>query len=159
MHTFCDTDGRTWAVEINVDAIRRVRGALGIDLLTVLDNGGELLARLHDDPVTLVDVLYVVCRPEADRRGVTDEEFGRSMSGDALLQGSEALMQGLVDFFPDARKRATLTKLLAKMRTMADRIIDHAEAVIDAIDPDSAVRSVIDSSGSSPASPGSTPDH
>ena len=30
-------------------------------------------------PFFLVDVLFAVCKPEADAKGITDEEFGRAM--------------------------------------------------------------------------------
>ena len=82
MQTFRDNAGRTWTVAIDVAAIKRVRSLIGYDLLAVLDGTGT--QALVSDPVLLVDVLYALCRPEADRLAVTDEDFGRSMAGDAI---------------------------------------------------------------------------
>jgi len=76
--------GRAWNVEINVDAIKRVRGTCGVDLLDASDKQKSLLTDLATDPVLLVDVIYVVCKPQADDRGVSDEDFGRAMAGDAI---------------------------------------------------------------------------
>ena len=45
----------------------------GLDLLQVLD--GSLIDKLIRDPVLLCDVVYAVCKPEADTQ-VTDEQFG-----------------------------------------------------------------------------------
>ena len=94
MPTFTDTAGRTWTVTVNVSGIKRVRDLLAVDLLDVAN--GDLLSRLADDPVLLVDVLYALLKPEADARGVTDEDFGRGLAGGVLDEASSALMKGLL---------------------------------------------------------------
>ena len=156
MKTFTDNAGRTWTVTVNVDAVKRVRTLLDINLLDVLDDGCKLLAELHDDPVLLVDVLYCLCKPEADAQHVTDEEFGRGMSGDALLQAATALFEGLSDFFPNARQRAAMKNLLEKTETVVERLLDHAETTIAELDPESVAQTAIASFGNSSAS---TPDN
>ena len=98
MKPFTDNANRTWTVTINVDAIKRVRSLLEIDLLKVLDDGCKLLADLHDDPVLLVDVLYCLCKTQADSQNLTDEDFGRAMFGDAILHAHKALIEELADF-------------------------------------------------------------
>ncbi len=158
MKTFTDNAGRTWTVTINVDAIKRVRTLVQVNLLDVLDDGCKLLAELHDDPVLLVDVLYCVCKPESDAQNVTDEEFGRAMSGDAILQASTALLEELSDFFPNARQRAAMKELLKKTETVVDRLLDHAETTIAELDPESVAQTAIASFGNSPESSASTPD-
>lgn len=158
MKTFTDNAGRTWTVTINVDAIKRVRTLVQVNLLDVLDDGCKLLAELHDDPVLLVDVLYCICKPEADAQNVTDEEFGRAMSGDAILQASTALLEELSDFFPNARQRAAMKDLLKKTETVVDRLLDHAETTIAELDPESVAQTAIASFGNSPESSASTPD-
>ena len=60
MKTFKDNAGRTWTVAINVDAVKRVRAMLEIDLLEAVE--GKLIQRLRDDPILLCDVLYVICK-------------------------------------------------------------------------------------------------
>lgn len=157
MPAFTDTTGRTWAVDIHVQSLKRVRSLLGVDLLTVLDDGCQLLARLHDDPILLVDVLYAVCQPQAQAAGVCDEEFGRSMSGDALLQGTTALLESLSDFFPNARQRAVLKELLQKTQRVVDQLLTHAETTVQTLDPASAAASAIASFTNSPGSSVSTP--
>ena len=158
MKTFTDNAGRTWTVTINVDAIKRVRTLVQVNLLDVLDDGCKLLAELHDDPVLLVDVLYCVCKPEADTQNVSDEEFGRAMSGDAILQASTALLEELSDFFPNARQRAAMKELLKKTETVVERLLDHAETTIAELDPESVAQTAIASFGNSPESSASTPD-
>jgi len=158
MKTFTDNAGRTWTVTVNVDAVKRVRTLLDINLLNVLDDGCKLLAELHDDPVLLVDVLYCLCKPEADAQHVTDEEFGRAMSGDALLNAATALFEGLSDFFPNARQRAAMKDLLEKTESVVERLLDHAETTIADLDPESVAETAIAFFGNSPESSASTPD-
>jgi hypothetical protein len=160
MPAFTDTQNRTWAVEVHVASVKRVRTLLGVDLLQIVEDRCELLARLADDPVLLVDVLYVLCKPEADPRNISDEDFGRAMSGDALEAGFNALLEGLEGFFQDARRRQAVTSVIAKTRRLAEKILDHTQHQIDQIDVDDAFARLTTSGNSStttPASSASTP--
>jgi len=126
MRQFVDNAERSWTVEINVDAIRRVRGLTGVNLIEAID--GELATRLMRDPVLLCDVLYAVCKPAADKGGITDEDFGRSMRGDVIEHATKALLEELVDFSPNPRDRANLGKVIETMARVQDRARDLVEA-------------------------------
>ena len=121
MKSFTDNMGRTWTLIVNVAAIKRVRALCGVDLNAIVEVGrdntptAELLERLSTDPVLLVDVLYAVCKPECDRKNISDEDFGAAMAGDAIEQATSALLDEVVDFFPTA-KRTALQKILNATR-------------------------------------------
>lgn len=157
MKSFKDTQDREWVIEINVAAIKRVRGLLSIDLYKAADDGLQGLADIVGDPVQLVDVLFVLCRDQATERGVSDEDFGRAMGGDVLLNASEAFVEELVDFFPEPRARAALRKVIDTGRHLRDRLIDRAEAQINAIDLDSEAETLVASLTGSRESSASTP--
>ena len=157
MHSFRDNAGRTWTVAINVAAVKRVRGLVGVDLYKLIDDGFKPLAALVSDPVQLADVLYCLCKDEADAKQVSDEDFGRALAGDAILLAADAFVEELIDFFPGARARASLTKVLAAGRKVRDKILDHAETVIATLDPAAEASKLIASFGKSPASSASTP--
>ena len=123
MHTFADTQGRTWTVTINVDVIRRVRSLLNINLLEAVE--GRLLERLITDPVLLCDILFVVIQPEAVTKDISDEDFGRSLGGDVLDLATTALLEELVDFFPSA-KRTVFRKALIKLKQLETLAIETA---------------------------------
>jgi hypothetical protein len=142
-----------------VAAVKRVRGLVGIDLYSLIDDGFKPLSELVADPVRLADVLYCLCKDEADARNISDEDFGRALYGDVITLAADAFVEELVDFFPDARARTSLKKVLAAGRKMRDRLLDHAETMIAGIDPDAEARKLIASFGSSPGSSGSTPSH
>lgn len=159
MRFFVDNAGRTWTVTVNVDAIKRVRGLLNVDLLEIIE--GALIDKLIRDPVLLCDVVYAVCKPEADARDVTDEEFGRAMAGDAIEHATTALLEELVAFCPSPRDRANLGRILAATWRMMDRARDLIEQRLDSgiLEKlgEQALARAMSSSGDAPASAESTP--
>ena len=158
MKPFTDSAGRTWEVTVNVGAVRRVRDILGVDLMDVA--GGDLLDRLADDPVLLVDVLYVLVKPQADAKGISDEDFGRGMVGGALDEAASALMKELLDFFPSAQRARALGKMARKIEAQ-QAAVTEAVAALAAIPPSAVAASAAKadgaSSGNSPASLEPTP--
>jgi len=163
MRTFKDNAGRTWTVSITVDAIKRVRGLLDVDLLEVV--GGKLIDRLITDPVLLCDIVYAVCKPEADAQGVSDEDFGRAMAGDAIEHATTALLEELVSFSPSPRDRANLQRVLETTRRVMDKARDLVEQRIESGELDRIAEEALmqtvpnagDSSGDSQASSESIP--
>ncbi len=110
MPSYKDTNGREWLVTLNVAQVKRVRERLGVNLADLQE--GNLLVRLSD-PVTLVDVLFVLVQPQADENSVTDEQFAAALGGDTLSSASTALLEALCDFFPQPT-RLMLRKVLAQ---------------------------------------------
>jgi len=163
MKTFTDNAGRTWTIAVNVDVVKRVRGLLEVDLLEVVE--GKLIERLIRDPVLLCDVIYVVCKPEADANGISDTDFGKAMAGDAIEQATKVLLEELVSFSPSPRDRANLGRVLATTWRAMDRARDVIEAKLDKIALEKLVGQLLadagGSSGNAPASsasiPGSSP--
>ena len=128
MHQFVDNAGHTWGITVNVDAIKRVRQALDVNLLDAVE--GKLIERLVSDPILLCDVIYVLCQLEAESRGISDEEFGRAMAGDAIDAATSSLLEELVAFFPKAR-RQLLAKALSKLKLLEARAIALIEQKLD----------------------------
>jgi len=156
MANFRDAENRVWQVTVTVATLRRVRELASVDLAGLLD--GELLDRLSSDPVLLADVLYAVCKPEADSRSVTAESFGEALAGDALDDATQALLEGLAGFFPKKR-RAAAEKLIGAFRRVETKLLDAAMAKLDDPEIDARIERMISgaSSTSSPDSSGSTP--
>lgn len=165
MKTFSDNQGRTWTVTINVECIKRVKTLLGVNLLDAIE--GELVERLVTDPVLLCDCVYAVCKPEAEARGITDEDFGRAMAGDAIEHACTALLEELVDFFPEPKRRV-LAKAIERLRQLEAKAIQLASARLDDPQWEAKIAEAMaeielpretpgDSSGSWPESSASTP--
>jgi hypothetical protein len=158
MKTFCDNAGHTWTVQVNVDAIKRVRDLAQVNLLEVVE--GKLLERLISDPVLLCDVIYSLCKPEADAKNVSDVDFGKAMGGDAIDSATTALLEELVDFFPQAKRRV-LAKALAKLRKLETAALAAVETRLDSPELERQMAQRLaqleNSSGSAPESSDSTP--
>ncbi|MGD9688373.1 MAG: hypothetical protein AB7K52_04600 [Phycisphaerales bacterium] len=129
MRSFKDNQGRQWSVEINVSAIKRVRGLTGEDLMQVIE--GTLIEKLIRDPVLLCDVVYAICKPEADSLSISDEDFGKAMAGDAIEAATTAVLEELVGFCPSPRDRANLGRVLQATRKVMDRARDLVEKKLD----------------------------
>jgi len=159
MPTFEDTEKRTWSIVVTVATIKRVKELAKVNLLDILD--GDLIERLVRDPVLLCDAIFAICKPKADERKVSDEDFGRAMAGDAIDKASAALLEALTDFFPTARERANLKRALDVTEKAIGKAHERIKERLDNIDLDNVIDSALKtanaSSGSAPESSESTP--
>lgn len=127
MKTFRDALGREWEIELNIGTARRIRArvkeneALDVDFL---DCAG-VLTRLTD-VFFAADLLYEVCRDEAQSRGVDAAAFGAALKGPFLFDAITALTAEYLDFFPDPTT-------VEKMRAVVDKIRAANEKLCDAI--------------------------
>ncbi|MFI4876627.1 MAG: hypothetical protein ACIALR_14855 [Blastopirellula sp. JB062] len=113
-----DEKGRQFLVRVNGATVRELRQRLGVDLMQLLEgNDNAPLLELIGNPVNLIDALYIFCREDADAQNLTDEDFGRGLAGEAIDRAGDALLAGIVDFFP-RRRRPILQAILAKIREM-----------------------------------------
>ncbi|MCL4193728.1 MAG: hypothetical protein KJZ87_18465 [Thermoguttaceae bacterium] len=158
MKTFQDNAGRTWTVAINVDAVKRVRDLLKEDLLDV----EHVLQRLMVDPILLCDVIYCVCKPQADAENISDVQFAQAMAGDAIAHAKTALVEELVNFSPDPRDRENLGLAVAKFNMMAGRAQELIKARLDSPKLSQEIEAALSAVGVSftnlPESSESTPD-
>lgn len=125
MPSFKDANNREWTIRLDAPTVLRVRaatcdqpnckhlqgsGCTGVDLA---DLSGDTQLRLHRDVVLLVNTIYLLCEPEAKKLGVTDEQFGAALVGDAILNATMAMDEAIAFFFP-ASKREILRAVTAK---------------------------------------------
>ena len=153
MRQFKDNADRTWTVDINVATLKRVRGLTGVDLMQVIE--GTLIEKFIRDPVLLCDVVYAVCKPEADAAKVSDEEFGKAMAGDAIEAATGAVLDELISFCPSPRDRANLGRVLQATRKVMDRARDLVEKKLDSGELDRLADRLL-SEGSGGATAGSS---
>jgi len=150
MHSFKDAEGRAWDVEVTPYTLGNVRDLLGIDVARMA-TARELFGMIADDPITLVNVLYVLCRDQAEERDISDRDFGRLLLGDVIDRATEAFVQGVVDFFP-SRQRRLLRAALAKLEKARETALAKSEVEIEKLNPDPS-SSATSSEGSSESTP------
>jgi len=157
---FRDSKGRSWAIDINVTAVKRVRSLAGVDLLDLAD--GSLVETLIADPVKLADILYALCKPQADQAGVSDEQFGEGLAGDAIAGATDAMLESLAGFFQNPVQRANLTEVFRRTRVVVQAAHQAVQKRIEGGAIERAAEAALGISGAtstdSPASPASTPD-
>ena len=103
MHCFVDSQGRSWTIRVDVNSIRRVREATGVDFGKVLIDK-TIMSDLSQDACKLVDVIYILVRPQCESQNVDAESFGAAMVGDPIDAACEALLDAIMDFFPSSRR-------------------------------------------------------
>jgi hypothetical protein len=149
MQTFKDNAGRTWTPSINVTSVKQVRQLLKVDLLDIVD--GKLIEELISDPVKLTDVIYVLCKEEADKRKISDEDFGRAMGGDAIDRATAALLEELANFSRNPERRKLMQKAIEKYNRVESAMMEKANERLDQINEEELMESLLkDSSGNSP---------
>lgn len=109
MKKFLDNENREWSLSVTVGDAKRIKAKYGLDLLD-----HKAVAEIASDPISLVNALWAVCESQAAMRGVTEEDFGRGLAGDAIDYATDALLGAIVDFFP-RRQREALKALLARI--------------------------------------------
>ena len=130
MHTFTDTEKRTWELKLTIGGVKRVRGLLKINLLNPLggarpgDSKGRprrppLITRLQLDMALLIDTVFALVKPAADELGVTDEQFGEALGGDAAYDAYQAFMAEWRDFFQRLRRETEAKAIAAQIELVA----------------------------------------
>lgn len=122
---YTDLNGHEWHIRITVADLERVKAECdGIDLLDLVDPESEATARLAN-VYNLAAVLWTLLRPEAERRGISPEEYASGLAGDALNAAKDAMLEALAGFFPDPQRRRMLRQVWRLMRE-ADATLTQA---------------------------------
>lgn len=142
MRTFNDSTGRTWTLTLTLDAAKRVKSLCNVNLLELDAGDPPLLTKLGTDVILLCDVIFALVKPQADTLGVSDEQFGAALGGDAILAAHTAFYEELVDFF---RKlgRSDLAKALEAQRRMIDLTVQRIETRIAGLSIEAAVETIL----------------
>ena len=129
MKIWHDTTGRTWATNINVGTIKRVKQITGKNLLDLA--GGELAKEVMGDPCLLCDIIYALHQPEAEKQGISDIQFGEALAGDSIEEATDALMSELVDFFPNSQRRELLATAIKQAKEQEAKAIEQARSELE----------------------------
>jgi len=149
MHSFKDNQDRQWELNLTIGSVRRVKGLLDINLLEPEAGEPPLLTRLGTDEMLLVDVIFCLCKPQADENNISDEQFGEGLGGEAILAAQQAFYDELVDFFRKRGRtdRATAVMKQAKVIRMA---VEKVTTIVESLDLESEMdKALKEASGNS----------
>lgn len=124
MKTFKDNKNRTWELEVNMFTVKKVIDLLGVNIVDLKND--EVLARIKDDVIFVVDVLYVLCMEQVEKRNLTEEDFAKGLLGDSLENAVEAFIKAWTDFFPEATR-----KRLMNSQKLAGNVMDKVWGEVD----------------------------
>lgn len=128
MQHFTDTSGHKWGLDVTFSAIKRIKMLTDVDLV---GDRNALMETMSDD-IQMVDVVYSICKPEADQLGITDVDFGERLDGETAQKAREAFADAMVDFtHPD--RREALSAGIDALMTAERKLIEAATA--NATDP------------------------
>lgn len=125
MASFKDINGREWLIKLDAPTIKDVREALHFDLLD-----DKAFSRLATDAVLLVDVLWIICRSQAQAANIHDRQFGEALVGDPIEAAAKALTEARIAFSP-ASERSLLRSLAEKETAVRSKAIALAMAKIN----------------------------
>lgn len=138
---FKDTKDRRWKIEMTISAIKRVKGAIDVDLLKMDQGDPPLLTVLGTDVEVLCDIIFCLVMPQADDLGVSDVQFGEAMGGETMLQAQVAFYEELADFFRGLGRTDT-ARALTIQQEMICQAVKRAEAALNQFDPEKVLDDV-----------------
>lgn len=106
---FKDSLGRSWTVSVDFAAAKRVRGAVKVtneegeeQAFDLIDAGniGLTMSALRSKYLAVGETLYQIIKPQADSKGITEEQFLEGCVGDALDDAAKVIEDELILFFP-----------------------------------------------------------
>lgn len=106
--TFTDAAGDSWRVIVTIGKIKSVRQLVNdetgksVDLFEYVND--NLAYRLYIDPVLLADVLWVLCKDEAEGRKIDKSAFLDRLNGETLEVAELAFEEAFIDFFPKSQR-------------------------------------------------------
>ena len=138
MAKFTDKTGQEWSVAITAAELRRVKQLLGIKLDQAVHD--DTPANIEGDAALAVDVVYLLCKPQADERKIGDEDFGRLLDEDAFVKAKDALWEALAEFYPTgAPEREVIGSRVRLYRQIIAEGLERAVKVLRDLDPTAVV--------------------
>lgn len=138
MKTFTDTKGRCWRIDMTISAVKRVKGALEVDLLRMDQGDPPLLTVLGTDVEVLCDIIFCLVMPQAEELGVSDVQFGEAMGGETMFQAQVAFYEELADFFRGLG-RVDTARALQMQQEMMSQAVKRVEAALSQFDAEKAL--------------------
>ncbi len=131
MAMFKDTSGRVWAVELTI----------GIARNTFDISKPETLTQLIDDPYQRFDLLWLLCKDQAEKYSIDVTSFDRLMLDErTCFEANNALIETIEDFFRRIGKES-LALLISKTREAATMIDSTVKEKVSGMD--SAIAKVV----------------
>ena len=138
MKKFKDSKNKEWEIALTIGSARRTLDLTGINLLEPESGDPPVLTRLGTDEILLCNVIYSLCKSQADESDISDEAFGLRLGGEAILAAQEAFYAELIDFFR-SRGRADRAVAVEKQMKLILLAVKKVSTVIERLDIEAEV--------------------
>lgn len=104
MTIYQDKTGKTWALNIDTNALKRVRRNVkdrngnSVDLLYI--GNGETIKNILSDPILLTDILWAILEPQAKTEQISWNAFQAAHAGNVFVEARRALAEAVGEYFP-----------------------------------------------------------
>lgn len=116
---FKDTAGREWRCICNVHTMSRVRKETGLDLTKTINKDSNVIETIAGDVSVFFEVMLALLHDQMVEQNVSPEEFGAAINDeDVVGEALQALVEGILDFFP-ADRRGPLKMAFRKVWKLA----------------------------------------
>lgn len=122
------TPKHEYVVRLDLAAADRVLTHTQIDLLKIDESGAGVFG-LYENPRVAAVVLWQVVEPEARTHGCSQVDFLDSLDGEIIERGVDALVQALIDFFPQS-KRPALEALRSQVQALQKMASARVEQIL-----------------------------
>lgn len=138
MQTFKDNKENVWTIELNYDAMRRVQADTRLDLTSPFPSqatGESVVWILNSSIIRLLDVLWSICRPKAEERGIKRPWFEAAIEGEPIEEARLKLLDELIAFFQRNRRTAEAEfvaenkSAIEKLQVLADELSSNSASV------------------------------
>ena len=141
MQSFKDKSGKAWSFDLNIASWRRVKSETGIDLADLTPSDGKTMLDKLADPVTLMEVLYVLCVPASERQNIKGEDFMSGMSMQTVEAAADALLEEIANFSLPAT-RNLLMRLLKSSKKFVEKRNEQLEQALASQEMESSLDSI-----------------
>jgi hypothetical protein len=136
-YTFTDRKKREWDVTVTLAGIRRMeKGDYSLMYpkpVVLMPPTKEFFPDLLGNPALLWGMIWVLCKPQADAKQVSEEEFCDGLDGEVMEIGREKFWDALLDFFRERRTDlSALRSILRKSLTEASQRAEEAMPLLEA---------------------------
>ena len=142
MEFFTDVNGEKWELRLNIATAKEVRDQTKIDLLNLAavvpekgNDWGEITAleRIVESPITLVDVISVLCQKQIRERQMDEVEFAERFGPETIQDATDALIREIINFSQPTKK-----KVMARIHQVTQNFVGKLNKKMDEIldDPD-----------------------
>lgn len=118
---FTDKHGNKWSIELTVGVVEDVNKVTGFDFDAAIAKPEKLAELVLQSPRKLAEILWVLCEEQANARDITPEQFGRSLTRNAIDSAADALIAAIVLFYPRASAGRALAENLPAILAKMDR--------------------------------------